>query len=209
MWCVYLIIFICSLCIWYIIYLYDIHRTSFHTHRNHLLHFLKITKPCFWPWKPCITVLVKTELITLLEQIQCGAASPKISTGWMKKEPFLCYFKCSKISEIKNFCETNRPFCYRKFCFSGRRCCIWAWTSGHIRTLFWSSRVQIGADSVKFLSYPPEGFWWILNLTLSNHWTIPCFPCFWPTSFEPLLWCDIICSMSDAYSCILISSNIS
>ena len=32
----------------YNIYLYDIHRTSFHTHRNHLLHFLQITKPCFW-----------------------------------------------------------------------------------------------------------------------------------------------------------------
>ena len=79
------------------------------------------------PWKPCITVLVKTELITLLERIQCGAASPKISTGWMKKEPFRCYFKCSKTSEIKNFCETNRRFCYRKFCISGRRCCIWAW----------------------------------------------------------------------------------
>ena len=163
------------------------------------------------PWKPCITVLVKTELITLLERIQCGAASPKISARdeW-RKNPFAVTSSVRKPVKSRTSVKQIAPFATEySASAAGDAVSGPGWTSGHIRTLFWSSRVQIGADSVKFLSYPPAGFWWILNLTLSNHWTIPCFRCFWPTSFEPLLWCDIICSMSDAYSCMLISSNIS
>ena len=46
-------------------------------------------------------MLAKIELITALQQIQCGAENPKISTGSMTKEAFRCYFKCSKTNEVR------------------------------------------------------------------------------------------------------------
>ena len=56
---------------------------------------------------------------------------------------------------------TKSSLLLQKFCFSSQRCCIWAWLN--IRALFWSSEMQVGADSVKLLSHPPGGLGWILD----------------------------------------------